>query len=215
MTIVTLLRGNPALSQRWADAVLLQRPEGAQIFAGVTNDEDKALVTAMGGRAFRTVPYAGKDEVGRINHVCDIYAMILPQVTTEHTLLWEDDILPPAHGVASLLANKDKASVLTSVVPFRKEQQTFPGITTAMLFYGPDNVPSVIQSLPKSGLDEIFYGGSAFSLWKTEVMQATLPWQVSEESPGFIPGWDEVVARQLQAEGKKTMVDLSVRCYHG
>lgn len=215
ITIVTLLRGNPTLSRRWADAIALQRPEGSQIFAGVTNQDDAELVESMGGRVFWTVPYPGTDELGRINHVCGIYAMILPQVTTEHVVLWEDDILPPPTGIKKLIADAVNAPVITSVVPFRKEQQTIPGIILLMLFY--KEVPSAVtlQHIPKEGLDEIFYGGSAFSIWETSVIQDTLPWQVTEEAHGTIPGWDEVVARQLAAEGKKTMVDLAIRCYHG
>lgn len=216
ISVVTLLRGNAILTDRWAACWKnMPKPEGIQLYVGYNNDRDLQIAQELGATPIFTQPFIGNDEADRINFVADIYAMILPMVQGEHIILWEDDIVPPPDGINKLVANKDKAAGIVSITPFRQHQQPFPGIRMVMLYYKRGDEAVTQSSLSRTGLDKVFGGGTAFSIWNAEELRSTLPWHVAADEHGTVPGWDDTLSRRLEDAGKEIMVDYSISCYHG
>lgn len=212
LTVVTLLRGDRAYTARWADAWRhMPKPEGTQLFIGSNNDFDTQIGVELNARVFPTSKPTADGELARIGHVAKLYEMILPQVTTAKVLIWEDDILPPPDSLQKMMDTEHNGAGLISITPFHDDVEP----RHAILFWDDSETPMILQGLPESGMDEVFGGGTAYSLWNTADLQATLPWPIKTEAHGTIPGWDIVLARKLKAAGKKTMVDFSIRCYHG
>lgn len=212
LTVVTLLRGSRAYTARWVDAWRhMTKPEGTQLFLGVNNDFDREVAESLNARVFPTTPHTGEGEVSRIGHVTDLYEMILSQVTTPKVLIWEDDILPPPESLLKMVETEHSGAGLVTVTPYHDDIEP----RHVILFWTDNEMPTTMQGLPVTGIDEVYGGGTAYSLWNTADLVATLPWFIKAETHGTIPGWDIILARKLKAAGKKTMVDFSIRCYHG
>lgn len=213
LTVVTLLRGSRAYTARWADAWRhMGKPEGTQLYLGANNEFDVEVGVSLGARVFPTAKPEAEGELARINHIAAIYEMILPQVTTPLVMIWEDDILPPPGSLQQLVDRlPEGATGLVSITPYHEDFEP----RQVILFWTDKEIPAISSSLPASGLDQVYGGGTAYSIWRTSELVASLPWSVKVEEGGVLPGWDITLARKLKAKGQKTMVDFSIRCYHG
>lgn len=213
VTILTALRGNPALSSRWLRAAANCGIE-SRIIAAVNNDADEQAVVAVDGAVAIPVILCRSDEhETRINHIADIYQELVTAAETDLVLLWDDDILPPYKGAARLLAAMQEAKPdvagIVSVYPFNPDD-----FGQACLFKrATDQMAVMRDEVPATGMMEVWGGGCGFSLWRREALLATLPWR-SNTSGGCIEGWDQDLARKLHAAKLRTLCECSVRCRH-
>lgn len=212
VTILTALRGNPVLSSRWLRAAANCGID-LRIIAAVNNDaDDVALKAIEGAVAIPVTLFEADDETARINHVANIYRELIVATETDLAILWDDDVLPPFKGVTRLTeamkqAGQDVAGI-TSVCPIKD----FPEAST--IFWKESSLQSLpMSAMPVSGLHQVWGGGNDFSIWRTRVLQQTIPWR-SGDREGTIEGCDMDLARKLRDLKLRTLVDCSIHCRH-
>lgn len=208
--ILTPLRGDPALSARWRAAV---ESSGVRdkVIATVNNDEDAGMILAMGGTVIRVPAPRIDSEEGRVNYVAGLYDQMIRKAKTEWVILWDDDILPTASGVAKLVDAARKATNDTAGIVAVYPYSTDPG--RAVLFFQPYGNPETMNSVPSKGVHPVWGGGTGLSIWRRETILKTLPWK-SEVVGGAAQGWDRYLAIKLEALQLKTIAECSIRCRH-
>lgn len=216
VTILTALRGDPALSARWAASVAARVIE-ADIIAAVNNADDKKIVEDLGGTVIIVKPYTAgpDDEVARVNYIATVYDALVKAAKTPWVLLLDDDILPPFDGYERLLDAGDAAigpgvAGVVTVYPFKgpvSEQSGF--------FWMPyDWICAPMSTVPLMGLHKVWGGGTGFSLWRKDVIAKTLPWSTQDYGDGNVPGWDRDLAIKLYDMKATTYLDCSILSRH-
>lgn len=209
ITIITALRGDRALSTRWDARV---HASGHPVIAAVNNAADKAMVDSRThGHAIEVQPFSGGDEVDRINYISGVYATLLQQVDTPRVVFWDDDMVPPTRGIRLLevaLDQKPDAAGIVSVYPFKEDP------AQAVLFWRPfEYAAAPMKSVPNRGIHRVWAGGRGFSIWRTDVLKQTAPWE-TKRGRDYAPGWDRELAVKLTAMGLETFVHAGLICRH-
>lgn len=216
VTIITALRGVPALSARWAASVAA-RVIDADILAAVNNEADRKIVEDLGGKVIAVKPYTGglDDEVARVNYIAAVYAELIKAVKTPWVMMLDDDVLPPAGGYERLLAAGDAkigrgVAGIVTVYPFRG----VGGDQTGFFWLPYDWICAPMSSVPATGFAKVWGGGTGFSLWRKDVLMKTLPWSTKDYGDGNIPGWDRDLAIKLTDMKAVTYLECSILSRH-
>lgn len=212
VTILTALRGVPALTSRWLRAAT--NGGASKIIAAVNNDADDEAIAGFGDGA-ASIPvtaYTGSDEIERVTHIAGIYGQLIQAADTELVILWDDDVLPPYKGLVRLAGAMPKPAPslagIVTVYPYPTSPEH------AVLFVNPfEHTGAPISSVPQSGLMRVWGGGTGFSIWRRDVLLKTLPWTTAEID-GYVPGWDRGLAIKLHDMGARTLCETSIRCRH-
>lgn len=211
-TIVTALRGDSSLTERWVNAYFRCRSLEDKLVLSAVTDADVRLAVELGAtQTFPFAPFSGKDEEARVEYISEIMKAMLSLVETETVVLWDDDIVPPDNGLKlledSLAESGPDVAGIVSLHPYASDQRT------ASIFFKPFGAASNMDSVPTEGLHQVWGGGTAFSIWRTDVLKATLPWG-PYLSHGTTYGWDYDLASKLEAKRLKTLLNAGIVCRH-
>lgn len=215
LTILTPLRGDPLLTQRWLAALAVQNATlKAKVIATVNNAADEQLVRDAGGTALLVASWIKADEADRILYAAELFRLMIEAAPEGNVVMWDDDVLPPVGALDRLAADIDAAASdvagVVTVYPYRYKGAT----NQACLFMQPFSRAGVMmRSVPIAGLHRVWGGGTGFSIWRRESIHRTLPWKVIEEH-GEINGTDQHIALSLHKKELVTLADCSIRCRH-
>lgn len=210
--VVTLLRGDQRLSDRWAS---FRYPPGSVVVAmapaGHLPDVPPPGLELLESPVFtpRQKPDTMEAAQERCDFILSLYNAALQAVAgTDAILLFEDDLNPPDDAVDRLIAGlqaspADVAGIVT-VYPLHGQSDT------ACLMPGQWGLPPKIGSLP-SDLFQVWGGGTGFSIYRTKALLDCVPIRRF----GSCIDWDGTIATAFEQRGLKLLCDGSIRCGHG
>lgn len=169
ITVATLLRGDYSLTNRLINNFINQKKDTPDItlVAAVNNVVDKEMIESNGGKSVLVDKYNGTNDSIRQKFIGELWRLVLRDVDTEKTLIWDDDIIPTSKSLQTLVETMPSdASGIVSVYPFRDSD-------LACLFFSPWT-PTKISSINKS-VFRVAGGGMGYSLWNTEMLKKCMP----------------------------------------
>lgn len=215
--IVTLLRGDRLLTERWADIIARIRPEDARVVTTIPRNAPKQIPDGVDAEILPVDPFVSRHAPGSFEHaadrcdyIADLYSQVIPRLFTavENVLLFEDDLLPPDHGLtllsAALAAAPPNVAGIGSVYPLHGAPDT------ACLSIEDWGLPPKIAGLAREPFP-VFTVGPGFSLWRAADLAASLPIRRLEA----VVDWDSALALDLRKRGREILCHGNVRCHHG
>lgn len=215
--IVSLLRGDRLLTERWADALARIRPEGARVLATIPRTAPKQIPDGLDAEILPVDPFASRHAPGSFEHAADrcdyiagLYSQVLPKLftTVNSILFFEDDILPPDDGLSQL--QSALAAALPSVAGIGSVYPLHGTPDAACLSIEEWGLPPKITDLGREPFP-VFTGGTGFSLWRAADLATCLPIRRLEA----VVDWDSALAIDLRKRGKEILCHGNVRCHHG
>ena len=157
----------------------------------------------------------GPDELDRHRHVCRLYDRVVPHLTGDLVLTWEDDVLPPGPEavrtlVGQLLRQDDWQRV--GAVAATYEARPHPGHATVGGYEG-KRFPPLSAVTPQ--VHDVTWVPGGFTLWPRWNLHRVLPWRCTEPDgrTGF-GGWDVTACTMLRARGLRVQLAGMLVCEH-
>lgn len=178
----------------------------------------KALCLDLSERGFQvttiTLPdtFREVDWTSRHQHVAHLYNRILPTVTEDLTLFWEDDVLPTAPTpVRALVDHWDCTSVGGICAAYESRgHQTLVCAATGMDYW--HGMAPLSQVYGKVWPGYGFLPGG-FALYQTALIRRALPFHVQNPG-GKMQGWDGQLSRCVRENGWRLDLDGLIPCEH-
>jgi hypothetical protein len=161
-------------------------------------------------RSCREAPGPSPDD--RDRHIADLYAEILPTVTTDYLLIVEDDMEPPHNVLPALHAVfAPGAKVGACVAKYRSP--TNPEACCAASATADWTQSPRMALLPACPVPVGFAGGGC-TLYAGQALRAALP--VYRRAFGDVAslGWDAILSEHMRAAGYRAIVHGAVRAKH-
>ncbi len=230
--IITLLRGNAFLFEKWLERVktiLLPEQCGLTIVVdddtpeflkkmnrGIAQIEDRfQRVTVLKGepplQSWRNDPRARHNFEALHNLVARYYSRALAATPEQLVLSWEDDTIPRTDEALARLAGRLLPNrVIAAVGALYCARQNSDA---AVASRSSDAwIPYTMAEIPPKPMRVGMLAGG-FTLYVRQALES-VPFQGARQTPSEMLGWDGNLSRALHTEGWEMHLDGSVRCTH-
>lgn len=223
--VVSLLAGRGDCWLRWRQAAAgMTYPPGTHFYL-CDNSHDPDFGIAVRGLALQLArehpvtviplpdPYDNVDWLSRHRHVAHLYNRILPRVTEDMVLFWEDDVIPPEPAALRRLAEHMNPDLVGGICALY-ETRDGPGRACASMnrdVWG--NGPTMADARGHIIADCGFLPGG-FAVYNNALVQAALPFAICFPRPGHLQGWDGQMGLTVRAAGFRLDLDGTVECQH-
>ncbi len=169
----------------------------------------RRLVWIEAGDPYRAAQGEDLKHPGRHQQVARLYSQVFARVWDEMVVTLEDDTVPPADGLRSLLALYSAGNRVAAVAGVYRDRINPARIAAARHKHYWQDIP-VYDALPAEPF-EVGMTGAGFTLIVNRALQQVLPLRCIDHP---LLGFDANMGRDFTALGYRVLVHPGVRCAH-
>ena len=231
--IVTLFSGRPeTLSawENWIDSAAL--PSNTTIYV-INNSnsvgfdmELKRIIKNIYRPEIKKIVYqelndkadSDSDRWEKHRFVCKLYNKVIPQVSEDYLLLWEDDVIPPYDGLKKLVEEMNIVHHVGAVSGIYQSRSSRCNITGAYggRRDGKDYWHNILtyDAVKTGRIIDVDFVGGGFTLFNNAVVQKSLPFRFTFYNDKYPGGWDSDLSRSIRKAGCRIKLHSDVLCEH-